>query len=276
VSVASQSSRLVKLLGVEELKAMRQSTLAAARARGNGGGSSKDGGKRLRSKDATSTKKVAETADLAARGRRARSPSPETGPVELAADGDSTDAAEPVKVSAKKRLPLTSPPPGSESGERDKEDSESDSDSDDDDVDSDDEDGEERDRLKRVASNAEERADMKALQDDPPYNPEKNVKRGSAHRNKRPATPGDLDDASDSQAEAGATGKSRGKRRATGTPSKNGRPNRRVSRKEKLARNAAASQASVSSTASTASTQQYQHHPSLAALHAVLPAVQVS
>jgi hypothetical protein len=46
--------------------------------------------------------------------------------------------------------------------------------------------------LKRVASNAEERADMKALQDDPPYNPEKNVKRGSAHRNKRPAAPGEI------------------------------------------------------------------------------------
>jgi hypothetical protein len=273
--VASQSSRLVKLLGVEELMAMRKSTLAAARAGGSGGGSMKDGARRLRGKDATSTKKVAETAARAAPVRRGSSPSPETGPVDLAAEGDSTDAAEPVKASAKKRLPLASPP-GSESGERDDDGLESEDDSDDEEVDSDDEDEEERDRLKRVDSNAEERADMKALQDDPPYNPEKQVKRGSAHRKKRAAAPGDLDDASDSEAEAGATGKSRGKRRATGTPSKNRRQNRRVSRKEKLARDAAALQGSVSSTASTASTQQYQHHPSLAALHAVLPAVQVS
>ena len=146
--VASQSSRLVKLLGVEELKAMRKSTLAASRAGGNGGGSMKDGGKHLRSKDATSTKKVAETPALSARVRRARSPSPESGPDELAADGDSADAAKPVKVPAKKRLSLASAARGSDSGERNEEDSESDSDSDDGDVDSDDEDGEERDRLK--------------------------------------------------------------------------------------------------------------------------------
>lgn len=191
---------------------------------------------------------------------------------------ETDDAAEPVKMSAKKRLSLASAARGSDSGERDEEDSESDSDSDDDDDDSDDEEGEEI--LARRHANAEERADQKALRDDPPYDPEKNVKRGSAHRNKRRAAPlvapEDLDEASDSQNEAGATGKSRGKRRATGTPSKSGRPNKRVTRKEKLARSAAALQGSVSSTASTASTQQYQHHPSLADLHAVLPAVQVS
>ena len=235
----------------------------------------KDGGKRLSGKDATSAKKVAETPALAVRERRARSPTLQSGPVQLAAEGDSTDAADPVKVSSKKRLPLRSEAAGSESGEHDEEDSQSDSDSDDSDDDTDEADEDERKRLKRVDNNAEERADSKALQEDPLYNPEKNVTRGSANRNKRPAAPRALDDASDSDAEAGA-GKSRRKRRAAGTPSKNGRQNRRVTRKEKLARNAAASQGSVSPTASTASTQQYQHQPSLAAFDAVLPAAQVS
>jgi hypothetical protein len=178
-----------------------------------------------------------------------------------------------VKAAGKKGRDVDSAS-GSECGASEDEDSGSNENSDDADSDDDDEDQEERARLKRVSDNAEERADKEELRSDPVYMPETQVQRGSALRKKRASAPQDLADASDSEAEDGATRNSRGKRRATSTPPSQRRPNKRVTKKDKLAQLAAASQESVSSTASTASTQQYQHHPALADLK--LPAVQVS
>lgn len=246
----------------------RNDGASGSRSQGN------DASKRAGGKHAKPAQKVAKAAVPAAAAQRRRSSSPAPGKeVVLANEGDSTDSSSPVKAPGKKGLHLDSPS-GSECGASHDEDSSSNENSDDAESDDDDEDQEERARLKRVADNAEERADKEALRSDPVYIPETQVKRGSALKKKRASAPEDLADASDSEAEDGATSNSRGKRRATGTTPSQKRPNKRATKKDKLARFAAASQDSVSSTASTASTQQYQHHPALADLK--LPAVQVS
>lgn len=245
----------------------RNDGASGSRSQGN------DASKRAGGKHAKPAQKVAKAAVPAAAAQRRRSSSPAPAKVVLANESDSTDSSSPVKAQGKKGLHLDSPS-GSECGASHDEDSSSNENSDDAESDDDDEDQEERARLKRVADNAEERADKEALRSDPVYIPETQVKRGSALKKKRASAPEDLADASDSEAEDGATSNSRGKRRATGIPSSQKRQNKRVTKKDKLARFAAASQDSVSSTASTASTQQYQHHPALADLK--LPAVQVS